>query len=65
MKKRISVGFTLMRGDKPAGQAESRFSRTSRLVTPCYNTLTKAKTKATRMGLSYDDIYEAFVEVDK
>jgi hypothetical protein len=58
------IGWTVLRKDRPVAMREgSVYGRSSRHVTPVYNTLAKARRKATVLGLTYDAIVEAFVEV--
>lgn len=61
---KLQIGWTVLRDGKAIGQAQGSYSsRLSRLVTPVYDTLGKARRAATVRGLPYDNIVEAFVEV--
>jgi hypothetical protein len=61
---KIQIGWTVLRDGKAIGQAQGSYSsRLSRLVTPVYDSLGKARRAATVRGLPYDAIVEAFVEL--
>lgn len=60
----MKIGWTVLRDGKTVCQREgSSHGRTSRRVTPVYDTLAKARRKATCVGRTYDDIVEVFIDV--
>lgn len=60
---KVKIGWTVLRGGKTIPVSESQWSRVSKTTTPVYDTIGKARGKATRLGLTYDAIVEVFIEL--
>lgn len=60
---KVFLGWTLVVDGQRRGQSESSYGRASSHVVPVYDTIGKARAKATRIGVSHECVVEAYAEV--